>query len=155
LGGGGIIKTTPILELIPQLRKAELDPEEAMAKRQRLRERLSPEQQASLQHFEEDHDWMARYLEVYPEFSAGATISLRLSQMSNSIKVMPDLYEQVRNMSVEVQAMSHELHTMNRKMDALPVMATDVKNMNFHMSVMSRGMDSTMGEAGRMLPWNW
>jgi len=162
LGGVVYHVTSPILELvsqipqlIPQLQKAELDPEEAMAERQRLRERLSPEQQASLRSFEEDHEWMASYLEVYPEFSAGATISLRLSQMSNSIKVMPDLYEEVRNMSTEVQAMSDELRTMNGKMDALPLLATDVRAMNFHMSVMSRSLDSTMGETGRMLPWSW
>ena len=44
---------------------------------------------------------------------------------------------------------------MNAQMTALPVLATEMKAMNFHMSVMSRSMDSTMGEGGRMMPWNW
>ena len=179
IGGAVYHVTSPILELaeqipqlIPQLRKAELDPEEAMAERQRLLEKLSSEHQESIQKFEERLNWLASYLDVYPDFSAGAAVSLFLSEMSSSISVMPELYEEVRTMNAEVKAMNNELRTMNGKMDALPllsadvrgmnaqmnalpVLATEVKAMNFHMSVMSRGMDSTMGEAGRMMPWNW
>jgi hypothetical protein len=165
--------TAQIPQLIPQLKKkAILDPEEAREERQRLMEKLTPEQQEAVLRFEEDLEWLSRYLDVYPDFSAGAAVSLFLSNMSGSIKVMPDLYEQVQIMTAEVQAMNNELHTMNGKMDALPVLAgdvkgmnhqmnalpvlaTEVKAMNFHMSIMSRGMDSTMGEAGRMMPWNW
>ena len=164
--------TAQIPQLIPQLKKkAVTDPEEAREERQRL-ENLTPEQREQVLRFEEDLEWLSRYLDVYPEFSAGAAVSLFLSNMSGSIKVMPDLYEQVQIMTAEVQAMNDELHTMNGKMDALPVLAgdvkgmnhqmnalpvlaTEVKAMNFHMSIMSRGMDSTMGEAGRMMPWNW
>jgi hypothetical protein len=164
--------TAQIPELIPQLKKASLDPEEASEERQRLMEILTPEQKQAVLRFEEDLEWLSRYLDVYPDFSAGAAVSLFLSNMASSIKVMPDLYEQVQIMTAEVQAMNAELHTMNGKMDALPVLASDVKGMNhqmnalpvlasevkamnFHMSIMSRGMDSTMGEAGRMMPWNW
>ena len=164
--------TAQIPELIPQLKKASLDPVEAREERQRLMENLTPEQREQVSRFEEELEWLSRYLDVYPEFSAGAAVSLFLSNMSGSIKVMPDLYEQVQIMTAEVQAMNDELHTMNGKMDALPVLAgdvkgmnhqmnalpvlaTEVKAMNFHMSIMSRGMDSTMGEAGRMMPWNW
>ena len=164
--------TAQIPELIPQLKKASLDPVEAREERQRLMDNLTPEQREQVSRFEEELEWLSRYLDVYPEFSAGAAVSLFLSNMSGSIKVMPDLYEQVQIMTAEVQAMNDELHTMNGKMDALPVLAgdvkgmnhqmnalpvlaTEVKAMNFHMSIMSRGMDSTMGEAGRMMPWNW
>ncbi len=179
LAGAAYHVTMPVLELtaqipqlIPQLKKASLDPEEARVERQRLMEKLTPEQQEQVLRFEEDLEWLSKYLDVYPEFSAGAAVSLFLSNMSGSIKVMPDLYDQVQIMTAEVQAMNDELHTMNGKMDALPVLAgdvkgmnhqmnalpilaTEVKAMNFHMSIMSRGMDSTMGEAGRMMPWNW
>ena len=164
--------TAQIPELIPQLKKASLDPEEAREERQRLKEKLTPESREQLLKFEEDLEWLSRYLDVYPDFSAGAAVSLFLSNMSGSIKVMPDLYEQVQIMTAEVQSMNNELRIMSGKMDALPVLASDVKGMNhhmnalpvlatevkamnFHMSIMSRGLDSTMGEAGRMMPWNW
>ena len=40
-------------------------------------------------------------------------------------------------------------------MTSLPVLASDVKDMHFYMSIMAKDLDSTMGEAGRMMPWNW
>ena len=165
--------TAQIPQLIPQLKKkAVTDPEEAREERRRLIEKLTPESRENLLKFEEDLEWLSRYLDVYPDFSAGAAVSLFLSNMSGSIKVMPDLYEQVQIMTAEVQSMNNELRIMSGKMDALPVLASDVKGMNhhmnalpvlatevkamnFHMSIMSRGLDSTMGEAGRMMPWNW
>jgi hypothetical protein len=44
---------------------------------------------------------------------------------------------------------------MDRKMDALPVLATEVQGMRGQLAVMAAGVDSTMGRAGRMLPWSW
>jgi len=40
-------------------------------------------------------------------------------------------------------------------MNALPVMAAEMQGMNAKMGIMAAGMDSTMGRAGRMMPWGW
>jgi hypothetical protein len=40
-------------------------------------------------------------------------------------------------------------------MNALPFMANEVAGMNAKMGVMAADMDSTMGRAGRMMPWGW
>lgn len=38
---------------------------------------------------------------------------------------------------------------------ALPFMANEVTGMNAKMGVMTADMDSTLGRAGRMMPWGW
>jgi hypothetical protein len=35
------------------------------------------------------------------------------------------------------------------------VLATEVQQMRGQMAVMAAGMESTMGRAGPMMPWNW
>ena len=159
-------------QVLPGLKPATLDPETAAAERQRLLASLSPEERDRVETFEENQQWISDYIAATEGFDPGATIALFLSQMAESVRVMPDLYTEMRSMTEEVRAMNNEMHTMNGKMDALPVLATDiqgmhgqmnalpvlateVKGMHFYMSIMARDMDSTMGEAGRMLPWNW
>ena len=154
-----------ISQVLPRFKRTSLDPEVAATERKRLMEALSPEQLERVEDFEQDLQWLSDYIAAYEDFDPGATIALFLSNMASSVEVMPDLF-------AEVRAMNDELRTMNGKMDALPVLATDiqgmhaqmgalpvlateVKGMHFYMSVMARGMDSTMGEAGRMMPWNW
>ena len=83
---------------------------------------------------------------------------------------MPDVYNELRFMTKEVHIMSNEIRTMNEKMSyipvlatevqgmnakmtALPVLASDVKGMHFYMSTMAKDLDSSMGKAGRMIPW--
>lgn len=161
-----------VSQLVPRFRTATLDPYEAAAERQRLMEALSPERRALVQRFEENQKWVSDYIAASQDFDPGATIALFLSDMASSVKVMPDLYHEVRSMTEEVRVMNGEMQAMNEKMNALPVLsadvqgmhtqmsalpvlATEVKGMHFYMSIMARGMDSTMGEAGRMMPWNW
>jgi hypothetical protein len=161
-----------ISQIVPRLKTATLDPDEAAAERQRLMAELSPERRALVERFEENQKWVSDYIAASQDFDPGATIALFLSDMASSVKVMPDLYHEVRSMTEEVRVMNGELQAMNEKMNALPVLsadvqgmhtqmsalpvlATEVKGMHFYMSIMARGMDSTMGEAGRMMPWNW
>jgi hypothetical protein len=51
--------------------------------------------------------------------------------------------------------MHAEMQVMNGKMNALPFLASEVAGMNAKMGVMAADMDSTMGRAGRMMPWGW
>ncbi len=118
------------------------------------------------------NQWVSDYIAVTDSFDPGATIALFLSNMAESIEVMPDLYAEVRSMTEEMRSMNDEMQTMNGKMSAIPVLATevrgmhaqmtalpvlasDVKSMHFYMSIMAKDLDSTMGEAGRMMPWSW
>jgi hypothetical protein len=78
-----------------------------------------------------------------------------LFDMSRSVEVMPALYRAVAAMADDMRTMNARLAEMERKMDALPVLATEVQGMRAQMAVMAAGVDSTMGRAGRMLPWNW
>jgi hypothetical protein len=66
--------------------------------------------------------------------------------------------EEISRMNAKVSSlpmMAQDVKGMNAKMDALPILATDVQGMHAQMGVMATGMDSTMGRAGRMMPWNW
>ena len=66
--------------------------------------------------------------------------------------------QEMHGMSAKLDAlpgMARDVQGMNEKMNALPVLATEVQGMHVQMSVMASGVDSTMGRAGRMMPWNW
>ena len=161
-----------ISQALPGLKTKILNPDAAATERQRLMEMLSPEKRARIEAFEKDQQWISDYIAATEDFNPGATIALFLSNMSESIEVMPDLYAELRSMTEEVRIMNREMRTMNGKMSsipvlatevqgmhtqmtALPVLATDVKGMLFYMSIMAKDLDSTMGEAGRMMPWKW
>jgi hypothetical protein len=120
---------------------AALSPEAARAERERLLAALSPAEREELQEFERKVAWLSRYLAASPEFNPGAAVALFLAQMAESVAAVP--------------GMKAEMRSMNAKMNALPVLATEVQGMHGKMSVMAAGMDSTMGRAGRMLPWGW
>ena len=164
---------TQIPEIIPRLKPPSSQVVEAAAEeRQRLMASLPPDRRAQIELFEQQQKWVSDYLAANPDFNTGAAVALFLSQMSQSVQVMPELYAEVRSMTEEVRSMNNEMHTMNDKMsalpvlaadiqmmrtqmEALPVLATEVRGMHFYMSLMAKDMDSTMGEAGRMMPWNW
>jgi hypothetical protein len=133
---------------------------------------LSPERRAVVERFEENQKWVSDYIAASQDFDPGATIALFLSDMAESVKVMPELHAEVRSMTDQVLDMNSEMRTMNERMSsipvlarevsgmherirALPVLATDVKGMHFYTSIMAKDVDATMGEAGRMMPWNW
>ncbi len=158
-----LLSTVP--QLVESLNRPPVDAETANAQRLKLLDMLAPEERASFEQFEKEQKFLSNYLAAYPDFDAGATVALFLSQMAESVQVMPDLYAEVRWMNDEMRAMNVKMDVlpamaadvqgMNAKMAALPVLTTEVQGMNVKMSVMAEGMDSTMGRAGRMMPWSW
>lgn len=174
LGGVGYWALAPVVTLTSALAPrtlASLDSEAAEAERIRLKELLPPESRAQIEEFEAQVKWVYDYLEVFTDFDAGAAMTLFLGQISSSVKVMPAMYAEVRSIKQEMQSINDQILSMNEKMDALPVLANDVQGMNGKMNalpvlaievqgihrqvgVMSADMDSTMGRAGRMMPWN-
>lgn len=158
LGGGiylGFIATTDFVAQIAPPRVAQIDPEAALERRAQLLASLEPAERARLEQFEAQTALVREYVQVSPEFNAGATVALVLSSMSRSVEVMPALYRVVAAMVDDMRAMNARLAEMDRKMDALPVLATQVQGMRVEMAIMAASVDSTMGRAGRMLPWNW
>lgn len=173
LGGAGYWALAPVVTLTSSLAPrslASLEPEAAKAEQIRLKELLSPEDRAQVEEFEAQIKWVYDYMEVFADFDAGAAITLFLAQMSSSVEVMPAMYAEVRSMKQEMQSINNQIESMNEKMDALPLLANDVLGMNGKMNalpilaievqgihrrmdVMSVNMDSTMGRAGRMMPW--
>jgi hypothetical protein len=109
--------------------------------RDQLMAMLSPEDRARLQDFEQRVSWVSRYTRSSPEFDAGAAIALFLGEIVKSMESVPRMHA--------------EMQAMNAKMNALPFLANEVAGMNAKMGVMTADMDSTMGRAGRMMPWGW
>jgi hypothetical protein len=161
--------TEMLSHALPGLKKP-LDRKDAMAERKRLLQELSPEKRASIEAFQKHQQWIADYIAATEDFNPAATIALFLSSMSDSVKVMPDLYNELRFMTEEVRMMNKEVRIMNGKMSYIPVLATeiqgmntkmtalpamagDVKGMHFYMSTMAKDLDSSMGKAGRIMPW--
>jgi hypothetical protein len=143
-----------LLQIAPP-RLAQSDPAAAEAQKARLLVSLPVEERARLQQFETEIRLLREYVDVSPDFNAGAAVAMVLFDMSRSVEVMPALYRVVAAMADDIRAMNDRLAEMERKMDALPVLATEVQGMRAQMAVMAAGVDSTMGRAGRMLPWNW
>ncbi len=83
------LSTVPqtISNALSGLRPAKVDPEVAAMGRQRLMERLSPEQRARVEEFEREQQWVSDYIAVTDSFDPGATIALFLSNMAESIEV--------------------------------------------------------------------
>lgn len=109
--------------------------------REQLMGQLPPADRARLEEFEQKVGWLSQYMRSSPQFDAGAAVALFLSSMAKSIDSMPGMYA--------------EMQAMNAKMNAMPVLANEVAGMNAKMSVIAANMDSTMGRAGRMMPWGW
>jgi hypothetical protein len=109
--------------------------------RDQLMAQLPPADRARLEEFEQKVGWLSQYMRSSPQFDAGAAVALFLSSMAKSIDAMPGMYA--------------EMQAMNAKMNAMPVLANEVAGMNAKMTVITANMDSTMGRAGRMMPWGW
>jgi hypothetical protein len=109
--------------------------------RDQLMAMLSPEDRARLEDFEQRVSWVSRYTRSSPDFDAGAAIALFLGEIVKSMESVPRMHA--------------EMQAMNGKMNALPFLANEVAGMNAKMGVMTADMDSTMGRAGRMMPWGW
>jgi glycine/D-amino acid oxidase-like deaminating enzyme len=118
------------------------DPAAVAADREAMLKRLSPEQRRDVEQFEQDIAWVSGYLHLYGgQFDPAAMVALMLGRMAKSVEAVPE--------------MRTEMQVMNAKMNALPALAIEVQGMNAKMGVIAAGMDSTMGRAGRMMPWSW
>jgi hypothetical protein len=111
------------------------------ANRDQLLAMLPAAERARLEDFEQKVAWISQYTRSSPQFDAGAAIALFLGNMAKAMESVP--------------LMHAEMQVMNAKMNALPFMANEVAGMNAKMGVMTADMDSTMGRAGRMMPWGW
>ena len=136
------------------------DPEADALRREELFAQLTPEDRAYVEQFEQRQKWVSDYISANPDFDPGAAIALFLSEMSNSVKVMPNMYaemsdmkKEIYTMTQEVRRMNGEVQTMNTKMNALPVLATDVQGLHRQVIFIADDIDSTMGQAGRLFPW--
>ena len=113
----------------------------ATTTRDQLVAMLPAEDRARLQEFEQKVSWVSQYTRSSPQFDAGAAIALLLSDMVKAMDSVPRMHA--------------EMQAMNGKMNALPFLAGEVAGMNAKMGVMTADMDSTLGRAGRMMPWGW
>lgn len=112
------------------------------AAREALLDRLTAEQRRELERWERDVTWVSQYMHLSGDrFDPGAMIAVMLARMARAVEAVPE--------------MRTEMQVMNAKMNALPVMAAEVQGINGKMGIMAAGMDSTLGRAGRMMPWNW
>ena len=109
--------------------------------REQLMAMLPAGERARLEEFEQKVAWVSQYTRSSPQFDAGAAIALFLGNMAKAMESVP--------------LMHAEMQVMNAKMNALPFMANEVAGMNAKMGVITADMDSTMGRAGRMMPWGW
>ena len=114
-----------------------------MEERQALREKLLAELPADtrreLDSFQRQVDWVSRYMQTWDPGTAGAVIALMLYRMSKSMDTMPSMEQQMR--------------TMSAQMSALPAIVAELNQINANMTVITGTMDSTLGRAGRMMPW--
>lgn len=173
VGGAAYWVLAPVVKMtsvIAQRTQVTLPPEARKAEERRLKALLEPEQLAQIEEFEKQIRWVHNYLRAYGDFDAGAAITLFLGQVSSAVKVMPAMHAEVRAMREEIQSVNAQMLSMNTKMEALPILAQDVREMNGKMgalpvlatevqgihrqvAIMAADMDSTMGRAGRMMPF--
>lgn len=116
-----------------------LSPEVRAARRAELIAMLPADRRRELETFEREVDWLSGYMQTWDQGQAGAVVALMLYRMSQSMEKMPSMEQQMR--------------TMSAQMGALPAIVAELSQMNAKMSVITATMDSTMGRAGRMMPW--
>lgn len=141
--GAGVYVAGPALAQAPAVaRAAQPMPSSAPgATREQLLAALPAAERARLDAFEQKVTWVSQYMRSSPQFDAGAAIALFLGDMAKAMESVPQMHA--------------EMQVMNARMNALPFMANEVAGMNAKMGVITADMDSTMGRAGRMMPWGW
>jgi hypothetical protein len=109
------------------------------ARRQDLLATLPADKRRQVEDFAGQVQWLSAFMHASPDFDAGAAVALFLSMMVRDIGAVPGMYQ--------------EMQVMNARMAAVPAMAAELQGINAKMSVITGAMDSTMGRAGRMMPW--
>jgi len=114
-------------------------PEERAARRAQLLALLPADKQHQLESFEREVAWVTGYMQTWDQGQAGAVVAMMLFKMAQSMNTMPSMEQQMR--------------TMSGQMGALPAIVAELAQINAKMAVIAASMDSTMGRAGRMMPW--
>jgi hypothetical protein len=78
-------------------------------------------------------------MQTWDEGKAGAVVVIMLFRMAQSMDTMPSMEQQMR--------------TMSGQMGALPAIVAELDQIKAKMHVITGSMDSTMGRAGRVMPW--
>ncbi|MGE5155792.1 MAG: hypothetical protein ACM3ST_17520 [Bdellovibrio bacteriovorus] len=116
-----------------------LSAEERAARRAELVAMLPADRRQQLDAFEREAAWVTGYMQTWEPGQAGAVVALMLFKMAQSMDTMPSMDQQMRAMSGQ--------------MGALPAIVAELSAINAKMHVITATMDSTMGRAGRMMPW--
>lgn len=142
-----------ITQAFPRLKQPAINTAAEEQKKQQLLEMLSSDERSRIMRFERQQKWLSQYLAVNPDYHPGAAVALHLAQMADSVMVMPKLYEEVKTMNHNIHTITRELQTMNDKMKVMPILAADINEIKFYISIMTRDVNSSMGKAGRIIPW--
>jgi len=124
---------------LPAAPSAPLSRDEQAVRRAELIAALPAGKQRELENFEREVDWLNSYMQTWDEGKAGAVVAIMLFRMAQSMDTMPSMEQQMR--------------TMSGQMGALPAIVAELNQINAKMHVITGTMDSTMGRAGRMMPW--
>jgi hypothetical protein len=123
----------------PQAFSTAMTPDERAAQRAQLLTMLPADKRGQLESFEREVAWPTGYMQTWDPGQAGAVVALMLFKMSQSMDTMPSMEQLMRAMSGQ--------------MGALPAIVAELAAINAKMNVITATMDSTMGRAGRMMPW--
>ena len=88
----------PVADLLGKLvqsRPPAMDPAVASVQREKLLRMLPPDERARIERFEEQQRWVSSYLAANPEFHTGPAIALVLSNMAQSVQVMPQMSDRL------------------------------------------------------------
>jgi len=118
---------------------APMSPDQRAGRRAQLIAMLPADKQRELETFERDVSWLIDYMQTWDQGQAGAVVAMMLFRMAESMSTMPSMEQQMR--------------TMSGQMGALPAIVAELNAINAKMHVITGTMDSTMGRAGRMMPW--
>ena len=118
---------------------ASMSPEDRATQRRELMAMLPEEQRQELEKFAQQAEWLDQYMHTWEPDQAGALVALMLFRMTKTMDTLPEME---RNMRI-----------MSGQMAALPAIVGELNQINAKMSVITTNLDSTMGRAGRMMPW--
>jgi len=146
----GLMLAAGVWSAVPALSRAEpprslqpsnlsASPSERAAQRAQLLAMLPADKQRQLESFEREAAWLTGYMQTWDQGQAGAVVAMMLFKMTQSMDTMPSMEQQMR--------------TMSGQMGALPAIVAELAQINAKMHVITASMDSTMGRAGRMMPW--
>lgn len=126
-------------QALPQVQVSPMNPDQRTARRTELLAALPADSRERLEAFEREVEWLTRYMQTWDQGKAGAVVAMMLFRMSQNMDAMP--------------AMEQQMRTMSGQMGALPAIVSELGQINAKLHVITATMDSTMGRAGRMLPW--